>query len=194
MQAALKKIARSVRPLLILMLSFFFDRKYLRGRYFDQSLGGFVWALRSIWTQNILRISPPRPWPTALTCHISVPENIYFHPDDLNNFQSPGTYFQNFKACIHIGHGTYIGPNVGIITANHRAGSLAEHEDGRDVVISENCWIGMNAVILPGVVLGSGTIVAAGAVVNTSFAQGSCLIGGAPARVLKLIERVDGCS
>ena len=125
------------------------------------------------------------PWPTGLTCKISAPENITFHPDDLNNFQSPGIYFQNFKAHIYLGKGSYIGPNVGIITANHKIGNLDEHEDGRDVVIGNNCWIGMNVVILPGVVLGDQTVVAAGSVVTKSFPEGHAIIGGSPARLLK---------
>ena len=127
------------------------------------------------------------PWPTTLTCHVSKAENIYFHPDDLNNFQSSGTYFQNFGALIYIGRGSYIAPNVGIITSNHSLSDLNSHEEGRDVVIGENCWIGMNSVVLPGVVLGKGTVVAAGAVVTKSFPDEGCVIGGIPAKVIKVI-------
>lgn len=185
MKTLLKGIAVRVRPFLILILSLFFDKKYLVGRFFDPGLGGFLWAFRSIWAKNILRLAPPRPWPTSLTCIVFNPDNISFHPDDLNNFQSPGTYFQNFKGCIDIGRGSYIGPNVGIITANHQLDDLDAHENGQDVVIGEKCWIGMNAVILPGVVLGPRTVVAAGSVVNKSFPDGYAVIGGMPARLLK---------
>ena len=106
-----------------------------------------------------------------MSCVISRPENIKFHPDDLNNFQSPGIYLQNFSAKIVLGRGTYIAPNVGLITANHRALDLDSHEPGRDIVIGERCWIGMGAVILPGVHLGDRTIVAAGAVVTTGVSM-----------------------
>ncbi|MDF3838763.1 acyltransferase [Cupriavidus basilensis] len=157
----------------------------MTGKHFDPGFAGFVWALRSLWVKNILRLSSPRTFPTGLTCHVSVSDNIFFHPDDLNNFQSPGTYFQNFKGCIHIGRGTYIGPNVGIITANHKLGDLDAHDNSQDVVIGDKCWIGMNAVILPGVVLGSGTVVAAGSIVNKSFPDGDCVIGGVPAKIVK---------
>ena len=188
MKFIFKKIAWITRPIFIIFLSIFFDRKYLTGHYFNDSLGGFVWAFHSIWIKNVLRLSSPKPWPTGLTCHISVPDNIFFHPDDLNNFQSPGTYFQNFKGCIHIGRGSYIGPNVGIITANHKLDDLDSHDDGHDVIIGEKCWIGMNAIILPGVVLGPCTVVAAGSIVNKSFPEGYNLIGGVPARLLKKIN------
>lgn len=187
MKFIIKRIAYAARPVLLIFLSLFFDRKYLTGRYFDKGLVGFIWAFRSIWIKNVLRLSSPAPWPSGLTCHISVANNIFFHPDDLNNFQSPGTYFQNFNGCIYIGRGSYIGPNVGIITANHKLHDLDAHEEGQDVVIGEKCWIAMNTVILPGVVLGPCTVVAAGSIVNKSFPEGNELIGGVPARLLKKI-------
>ena len=96
--------------------------------------------------------------------------------------------FQNLDACIHIGRGSYIAPNVGIITSNHRIDSLDEHESGQDVILGERCWIGMNAVILPGVVLGPGTVVAAGSVVTKSFPEGHSVIGGVPATLLKIVN------
>jgi acetyltransferase-like isoleucine patch superfamily enzyme len=132
-------------------------------------------------------LAPPLPWPATLGLTISKPRNIKFHPDDLNNFQSPGVYMQNFDGVIEVGRGSYIAPNVGLITANHRIDRLDDHEKGRDIVIGEMCWIGMNSVILPGVILGPRTIVAAGAVVNASFPDGKVVIGGVPAKVLKTL-------
>ncbi|MFH4151026.1 DapH/DapD/GlmU-related protein, partial [Acinetobacter baumannii] len=88
-------------------------------------------------------------------------------------------------AHIYIGKGSYIAPNVGIITSNHDLADLESHTEGKDVVIGDKCWIGMNSVILPGVVLGNGTIVAAGAVVTKSFKQGNIVIAGVPAKIIK---------
>jgi acetyltransferase-like isoleucine patch superfamily enzyme len=51
------------------------------------------------------------------------------------------------------------------------------------VEIGDDCWIGINAVILPGVKLGKGCIVAAGAVVTMSFPDFS-KVGGVPAKLL----------
>lgn len=45
----------------------------------------------------------------------------------------------------------------------------------------------MGANILPGVTIGDGVVVAAGAVVNTSFGSG-VLIGGVPAKIIKVLE------
>ncbi len=88
---------------------------------------------------------------------------------------------------IYIGKGTYIAMNVGIITANHSLNNLDEHDIAKNVVIGKRCWIGMNSVILPGVVLGENTIVGAGSIVTKSFSQGHCVICGNPARKIKEI-------
>lgn len=54
----------------------------------------------------------------------------------------------------------------------------------KPIKIGKGCWIGEKACILPGVVLGERTIVAAGAVVNKSFPPYS-LVGGVPAKLIK---------
>jgi acetyltransferase-like isoleucine patch superfamily enzyme len=102
-----------------------------------------------------------------------------------HNFQGFGNYFQNFSGKIVVGRGTYIAPNVGIITANHDPLDLDKHLPGEDVILGEGCWIGMNSVILPGVVLGPHTIVGAGSVVTKSFIEGNCIIAGNPASVIR---------
>jgi len=171
-------IAKILAPL-------FYSRRYLAGRHFADDGGGWIWALKGIWFQKILGFNRRVPWPVSPFVTISNPENIVWHPDDLNNFQSPGCYWQNFAAKIVVGRGTYIAPNVGLITANHDPLNLDQHLAGQDIILGESCWIGMNAVILPGVELGPHTIVAAGAVVTKSFPEGYCIIGGVPAKILR---------
>jgi len=58
-------------------------------------------------------------------------------------------------------------------------------EIGRDV------WIGMGAIILPGVTIGDGSIISAGAVVTSDVAAGT-MVSGAPARLVKLRPGNDG--
>lgn len=162
-----------------------FERRYLRGRYFDISLKGWGWAWRSFWLQRVLRINSHVPFPVSASIAISDPRRLHFEVEDLNNFQTFGCYFQNAHADIHIGRGTYIAPNVGMITANHDFGDLDTAASGKPIVIGEWCWIGMNAVILPGVVLGPRTVVGACSVVTRSFPSGHCVVAGAPAAVIR---------
>jgi hypothetical protein len=156
-----------------------YDRKYLTGRWFDgPDLTGWRWAWRGLRSMNRV------PWPTSPL--MTTDANIDFHPDDLNNFQSPGCYFQTgFGGKITIGRGACIGPNVSIITSNHDMHDLNRHAAAEDVLIGERCWIGANSVILPGVKFGPGTIVGAGSVVPKSFPEGNQVIAGNPARVIR---------
>lgn len=187
----IKGIALRLRGPLRLLLGLFFDKAVITGRHFDDGLSGYVWGLKAIWHRNILRLAPPLPFPASFRASISYSQNIEFHPDDLNNFQSPGTYIQNFAGKIVIGKGSYIAPNVGLITANHDPTNLDGHLAPGNVVLGERCWIGMNAVILPGVVLGAGTIVGAGSVVTKSFPRGHCVIAGNPAKVIRELGHID---
>lgn len=76
---------------------------------------------------------------------------------------------------------------MGIITQNHDPQNPNKHLPAKEVVIGDNCWIGMNAVILPGVHLGDHITVDAGAVVTHSF-EGNCVIAGNPARIIKKFD------
>ncbi len=185
------EVKRFIRSILISFLKLlgylFFDPQYLRGRYFDSGFMGWRWVLRSILWQKILGFNRHIPWPVSPFINISSAKNISFDVDDLSNFQMSGSYFQNFSGKIAIGKGTYIAPNVGIITANHDPSDLKRHLPGKNVVIGKNCWIGMNSVILPGVVLGDDTVVGAGSVVTKSFPQGKCVVAGNPANLIRII-------
>ena len=180
-----KAVAMTAKPVMRLVLGIFFDPDFLKGRHFDDGLSGYIWGFRSIWTRNFLRLAPPCKFPVGYRAVISNPNNIKFHVDDLNNFQSPGLYLQNFAGTIRLGRGTYIAPNVGIITANHDPSDLDRHVPAEDVNIGDQCWIGMNSVVLPGVTLGPRTIVGAGSVVTKSFPDGHCIVAGNPARVIR---------
>jgi len=56
----------------------------------------------------------------------------------------------------------------------------------KGIKINDNAWVGMNCIILKGVTIGEGAIVAAGSVV-TKDVQAWTLVGGNPARILKEI-------
>lgn len=170
------------------LLAHFFPRVNFNSRWFRNSRIGYIWCLQSLWERNILHLGRPMPWPCTLTCNVSNPLNVIFDSDNLDNFQSQGTYYQCYEGKIVIGKGSYIGPNVGIITSNHRKDCLHESEPPRDVIIGNDCWIGMNSVILPGVQLADNTTVGAGAVVTKSHMIPRDTLLGVPARSHKKAE------
>lgn len=100
---------------------------------------------------------------------------------------SAGNYIQAIGK-IFIDDYTQIAPNVGIISSNHDLYDNRKHIIS-SVKIGKYCWLGMGAIILPGVCLGHYTIVAAGAVVTKSFEEGYCVIGGNPAKLIKKLEK-----
>jgi acetyltransferase-like isoleucine patch superfamily enzyme len=59
------------------------------------------------------------------------------------------------------------------------------------VVIKKNAWIAIGVIILPGVTIGEGAIVASGSVVNKDV-PANTLVGGVPAKVIKEFELKDG--
>lgn len=156
-----------------------------KSRWFrDATSNGWEWVFRGIVNQKILGKNCLVPWPVSPYQNINNPDNIIFDYNDLNNFQMVGCYFQAHGK-ITIGKGTYIAQNVGLITGNHDPQNLDIHLPPKAIAIGEECWIGMNSVILPGVILGSHTIVGAGAVVTKSFPDGNCIIAGNPASIIK---------
>jgi acetyltransferase-like isoleucine patch superfamily enzyme len=101
---------------------------------------------------------------------------------------SPHTYIQGYNG-IEIGDDVNMGPGVGLISANHDLLDNTRHLPAPPIRIGDRSWIGMNAIILPGVELGENTIVAAGSVVARSFKKGYQVIAGNPARVSYQISR-----
>jgi acetyltransferase-like isoleucine patch superfamily enzyme len=96
-----------------------------------------------------------------------------------------GVHLGGYPDYIELGKNVRIGWNVQLISRNHNIYDPNIVEKRKKIVINDNCWIGANSVILPGVKLGKNTIVAAGAVVNNSFPDGYCVIGGVPAKKIK---------
>jgi acetyltransferase-like isoleucine patch superfamily enzyme len=126
-------------------------------------------------------------WAVHHTSTVLYPENIVrgknVYPGD-----SPGNYIQAYNG-IFIGDFTNIGPNVGLISANHDLIDNSKHIKAEPIRIGKFCWIGMNAVILPSVILGDFTTVGAGAVVTKSFPEGYCVLAGNPATVIKYLDK-----
>lgn len=167
----------------------FYKGGYLKGRHFTKEYGnGWSWVMTNVFMQKIVGINRAVPFPIDFRMKVANWRNIEFDLDDMNIFQKAGNYYQAGEAKIHVGKGTQIANGVAIITANHNLEDITIHSDGKDVFIGKECWIGSNAVILPGVCLGDHTIVGAGAVVTKSFPDGWCVLGGVPAKIIKFVE------
>lgn len=170
---------------------YYYKSEVFKSRWFQSpNEWGWRWAYRDIWNRLVFKKNVDVPWPVSPTTDCG--KNIIFDKDDINNFCSEGNYFQTFDAKIIIGKGTWIAKNVGIITSNHDLMHPENHQLGKDVVIGKKCWIGMNSVILPGVILGDHTVVGAGTIVTKSFEKGYCVIAGNPARKIKELWRDYG--
>lgn len=168
-----------------------YDRKYMRGKYFARFWSpGWRWVFNGMFGKLFTGAGRGVPWPTSSQGVFG--KNVDFHVDDLNNFQIPA-YFQTFgDARIVLGKGTWIARGCSLITANHDLVNPDVHLEPQSVVIGEHCWLGSNAVVMPGVVLGPHTVVGANAVVTKSFDEGYCVLAGVPAKKIKSLEKPEG--
>lgn len=125
-----------------------------------------------------------------------------------NNVKIHGNFRCQFKERIDIGDYVYVGENasfngrgqvsigrfsilssdVTILSSQHHYKNASllpydEIEELSKVTIGECCWVGMKVIILPGVNIGDGCIIGAGAVVTKSIPKCS-IIAGNPAKIV----------
>ena len=113
--------------------------------------------------------------------NISISNDVYIGP--YASFSADGK--------IEIGRGTIFGPHCTIYSSSHRYDApdlQAIPYDGvsvcGQVVIDEGCWIGGNAIILPGTHVAKGCVIGAGSVVLGTFPCYSVICGN-PAKIVK---------
>jgi len=100
------------------------------------------------------------------------------------------------SGAVSIGENCLFAKNVTILTSTHQihgpgtirvndAAAQADpsHQLYSPVVIGDDCWLGSNSVIMPGVKLATGTVVGANAVVTKDFPAYS-IVGGVPAKLI----------
>lgn len=122
------------------------------------------------------RVFPP--FFTDFGKNIHLGDNVFINADC--KFQDQGG--------IYIGNDVLIGHNVVLATLNHdenpenRANLIAA-----PIKIGNKVWIGSNATILPGVTVGDGAIIAAGAVVTKDVEENS-IVAGVPARFIRKVK------
>lgn len=126
------------------------------------------------------------PWPVHFTSVVRAPRKVRIGRETFPG-DSPNCYIQATNGVV-IGDYTNLGPGVGLISANHDPLDNRRFLPAPPIRLGRNCWLGMNAIILPGVVLGDHTIVGAGAVVTKSFEDGYCVLVGNPAHVVRKVD------
>ena len=139
--------------------------------------------------RRIFRQNPGVKYPVHHTATIHNPQKLRVGKGTFPG-DSPGVYI-NAQNGITVGDYTNIGPNVGIVSANHDFINNEVATEAPPIRIGRFCWVGMGAIILPGVQLGDFTIVGAGAIVTGSFPDGYCIIGGNPAKIIKQLNREE---
>jgi maltose O-acetyltransferase len=126
--------------------------------------GGSVTITGSGSVHDLLSIGPG--------CHITGPLHI------------------DLTASVSIGARVYMGYDVMLVTADHELGEAVQRcgrRVYRPIFIEDGVWIGSRAVILPGVRIGRGAVVAAGAVVTRNVPP-NAMVGGVPAKLLRDLE------
>lgn len=110
--------------------------------------------------------------------NISIGKNVYIGPYGI---------IYSTIAKLKIGNYVTIGPNVTIITGDHRTDVIGKYmaeigdteklsSNDKDVHIMDDVWVGANVIILKGITIGNGSIIAAGAIVNTNVPSYSIFI------------------
>ena len=97
------------------------------------------------------------------------------------NVISFGCLLDGRKFAIRTGHDVSIGPEAVILTLGHDPQSPEFADRGGEVVIGDHAWIACRAMVRPGVKIGAGAVVAAGAVV-TRDVEPYAIVAGVPAR------------
>lgn len=93
---------------------------------------------------------------------------------------------------IQIGDNVTISNNVSLITHDSSVSKyLPDKTDlfGK-IIIGNNCFIGMNTTILPGVTITDNVIIAAGSVVSRSICESNVVYGGNPAKCISTFEQL----
>ena len=112
---------------------------------------------------------------------------------DISMFIEIGDFSELGTNCIIqsntiIGKNVIMGPDVKIYTKNHIFDSINipiqfQGQTKEKVIIGDDVWLGANVILLPGVIVGSHVVVAAGSIVTKDIPS-FAIVGGVPAKLI----------
>lgn len=121
------------------------------------------------WSSSVARTSCiDFPWRVSVGAYSSIGERTWVYA----------------KEAIHIGKNVCIGNDVKLLTGTHDITSRHFDFLAKPICIEDNAWIATGSMVLPGVVIGEGAVIAAGSVV-TKNVEPWTVVGGNPARFIK---------
>jgi len=113
-------------------------------------------------------------------CSFDCSENLYLGKNSVINAKCR----IDTRGKVIIGENVSISNDVTILTADHDMNTYNLQGRIRDVKIGDYVWIGTRALIMPGVIVGKGAIVAAGSIV-TKNVEPFQVVAGVPARTIR---------
>ena len=136
---------------------------------------------RTFWAKRIVRHCGK---------NVNIERQAFFSPDlSIGDNSGVGIRCEVYGP-VTIGNDVMMGPDVVVYTSGHRFDRVditmieQGYAEPRPVNIGNDVWIGRRAIIMPGVTIGDGCVIGAGAVVTKDIPPYS-LAGGVPAKVIR---------
>lgn len=140
----------------------------------------FAKKMRRFFSKHICKIGK----------NVNVERNAYFTPElTIGDNSGIGINAEIYGPVI-IGNDVLMGPDVVFYTSSHKYERIdipigkQGSTNPEPIIIGNDCWIGRRVIIMPGVNVGDGAIIGAGAVV-TKDVPPYAIVGGVPAKIIK---------
>jgi acetyltransferase-like isoleucine patch superfamily enzyme len=145
--------------------------------------------LFSLYKRFVKMITAHLPWWKLRVCLLrsagySIGRETYLG-EELLIIDEPGD-----RGMVTMGDRVAIAPRVTLVTSSYANFSrirMAAGEKHEEIIIEDDAWIGTGVIVLPGLRIGAGSVIAAGAVVTKDVAPG-IIVAGIPARPVGNVE------